>query len=103
MNSYLKDLEIFDNAFTKVIRPLSIVISLGVFFFIMFADGNWGDFTVKEIYIKTLGSMIEVQFIFYFTSKGVEKSVKNYASVKGYYENKKKSGLEFDDDDSPFA
>ena len=60
------------------IRPAGFIITLGVFFFILFADGNWGKFTVREAYLPILETVLVTIVIALFASRGVEKTAKTW-------------------------
>lgn len=62
-----------DSIFTKFIRPTALTVTLIVFFVLMILDGNFHEFSVKAAYLTILESILTVQIIFYFSSRGAEK------------------------------
>ncbi len=61
-----------DNALSRVIRPMTLVWFSLVFTALMLTDGNFRDFTVKEVYIGVLESILVTMFAAYFLGKSGE-------------------------------
>ena len=57
----------------KRIRPWALIVTLGYFLLIALLDGNWGEFVVKEIYLKILENILIAMIAFLYGSRGVEK------------------------------
>ena len=64
-----------EHLMTRLIRPLSYAWVLFMFTVIMVGDGNWG-FTIKEVYIPVIESLMVTMTIAYFGSRGIEKTTK---------------------------
>lgn len=63
-----------DNKLTKLIRPLSLIFTTVVVSALAITDGNFGgSFVVDDMYIELFKSLMGVQYMFYFGSRGVEK------------------------------
>jgi len=58
------------------IRPWSYVVTLIFVFFLIVCDGNVGDFNVKENWYGLLETITTTMIVFYFTSRGIEKTTK---------------------------
>ena len=63
-----------DNKFTKVVRPAAVVWVSLLLTFMVIADGNIGEFSVKEAYLPLISSLALAIYGFFFTSRGVEKT-----------------------------
>ena len=62
-----------DNKLSKNIRPLSLIYLLGVVSVLSVTDGNVGEFTVGESYVKLFEVLLVVAFGFYFGGRSIEK------------------------------
>ena len=69
-----------EHSVTRLVRPLSYIAVLVVFFIIAFADGNLGDFTLNEKYIPVFEGLLSIMTIAYFGSRGAEKVTKMFKS-----------------------
>jgi hypothetical protein len=65
-----------EHSVTRLVRPLSYISVLIVFFIIAFADGNAGGFTLNEKYIPVFEGLLYTMTIAYFGSRGAEKVTK---------------------------
>lgn len=61
---------------TRLVRPLSFVAVLALFFAVILADGNLGQFQIKEAYIPVLEGLLYTMVVAYFGSRGAEKITK---------------------------
>ena len=61
----------------KIIRPGTLVLTLLFFLTITTLDGNLGHFTIREAYLPILETVLTTMVIAYFTSRGVEKTIKD--------------------------
>ena len=71
-----------EHSVTRLVRPISYIAVLVVFFIIAFADGNLGDFTLNEKYIPVFEGLLSIMTIAYFGSRGAEKVTKMFKSAK---------------------
>jgi len=62
-----------DNKLTKMIRPLSLIFTTIVVSALAITDGNFGSFVVDDLYIELFKSLMGLQYMFYFGSRGAEK------------------------------
>ena len=69
-----------ENIVTRLVRPISFISVLAVFFIIAFADGNIGEFKINPAYIPVFEGLLYTMVIAYFGSRGVEKTTK---AIKG--------------------
>jgi hypothetical protein len=69
-----------EHSVTRLVRPISYIAVLVVFFIIAFADGNLGDFTLNEKYIPVFEGLLSIMTIAYFGSRGAEKVTKMFKS-----------------------
>jgi hypothetical protein len=67
-----------EHSVTRLVRPISYIAVLVVFFIIAFADGNLGDFTLNEKYIPVFEGLLSIMTIAYFGSRGAEKVTKMF-------------------------
>ena len=74
--------EDFSPLWKQRIRPYAFISTLIIFFILMILDGNIGEFHVRDIYLKILEAILTTMIIFYFTSRGVEKTVGLYTQGK---------------------
>jgi hypothetical protein len=65
-----------EHSVTRLVRPLSYISVLIVFFIIAFADGNAGGFKLNEKYIPVFEGLLYTMTIAYFGSRGAEKVTK---------------------------
>lgn len=65
-----------ENIITRLVRPLSFIYVLVLFSFIIFADGNIGEFKINEAYIPVIEGLLLTMVIAYFGSRGAEKVTK---------------------------
>ena len=65
-----------EHSITRLVRPVSYISVLLVFFIIAFADGNFGGFTLNEKYIPVFEALLSIMTIAYFGSRGAEKVTK---------------------------
>lgn len=70
-----------EHSVTRLVRPLSYISVLVVFFIITFADGNLGDFAINEKYIPVFETLLSIMTIAYFGSRGAEKVTKMFKSA----------------------
>lgn len=68
-----------DSWLSKNIRPITLAFLLFVFVVITFFDGNIGGFSVNESYVPVYETLLMTVFMFYFGSRGIEKSMKMYS------------------------
>jgi hypothetical protein len=71
-----------EHSVTRLVRPISYIAVLVVFFIIAFADGNLGGFTLNEKYIPVFEGLLSIMTIAYFGSRGAEKVTKMFKSAK---------------------
>jgi hypothetical protein len=71
-----------EHSVTRLVRPISYIAVLVVFFIIAFADGNLGNFTLNEKYIPVFEGLLSIMTIAYFGSRGAEKVTKMFKSAK---------------------
>lgn len=64
-----------DNKFAKIIRPLTLSFTTLLVAVLAITDGNLGQFVVSEEYITLFKSLMSLQYMFYFGSRGAEKIV----------------------------
>ncbi|ACF12745.1 conserved hypothetical protein [Chloroherpeton thalassium ATCC 35110] len=62
-----------DNWLAKSVRPLLLIGSFVLFFLASLADGNFGGFQIKDIYIPIYKEIMLTGVMFYFGSRGIEK------------------------------
>jgi len=62
-----------DTWLSKNVRPLSLVAVLVVFFILLFADGNIGEFSVNESYLPIYNSLLLSICGGYFVVRSVDK------------------------------
>ena len=65
-----------EHPITRLVRPLSyafILLNLG---FLMYFDGNVGDFQLEKEWIPMIKYLAGIQTMFYFGSRGAEKIMK---------------------------
>ena len=65
-----------ENLVTRMVRPMMVIWTYVLFSAVMLADGNLGDFAIKEAYIPLLETIIVTITIAYFGSRGFEKTTK---------------------------
>ena len=58
----------------QFVRPSTFILTLFIFFILMVFDGNWGEFHIRDIYLKILESILVTMVIALFASRGVEKT-----------------------------
>lgn len=68
-----------DSWLSKNVRPMTLVFLLFVFVVITFFDGNIAGFSLNQAYIPVYESLLSLVFMFYFGSRGIEKSMKMYS------------------------
>ena len=66
----------------QFIRPVGFVVTLGIFFLLMFIDGNVGNFTVREAYLPILETVLVTIVVAFFGSRGVEKTTREIIAGK---------------------
>lgn len=71
-----------DSWLAKNIRPMSLVFTTVLVTLLAFTDGNLFGFEVKQAYIDLLQSIMTLQYVFYFGSRGVEKVMTTLNSFK---------------------
>lgn len=69
-----------DSWLAKNIRPLGFLYMLLVFTFMIFFDGNVGEFKINEGYFPIIQALLITMAIAYYGSRGVEKTMKH---IKG--------------------
>lgn len=62
-----------DSWLSKNVRPLVLLSSLGVFFVLLFTDGNIGEFQVQEAWIPVFQTILITALGGYFVGRSVEK------------------------------
>jgi hypothetical protein len=67
-----------DSWLSKNVRPLSLVFMTLMVTFFAFTDGNIGQFSINESYVKLYEGLLLTVYMFYFGSRGVEKTMKLY-------------------------
>jgi hypothetical protein len=77
----------------KFTRPGSFIVTLIFYFAITLLDGNYDEFTVKDIYVHILETILLTQITFLFTTRSVEKVVESWNRKKD-----KKQEYDFEDD-----
>ena len=70
-----------EHSVTRLVRPVSYISVLLVFFIIAFADGNAGGFTLNEKYIPVFEGLLSIMTIAYFGSRGAEKVTKMFKAT----------------------
>lgn len=65
-----------DSWLSKNVRPLSLVAVLLVFFVLLFADGNIGEFSVNEAYLPIYNSLLITIVGGYFAVRTIDKRTK---------------------------
>lgn len=65
-----------DSWLSKNVRPLSMIAVLLVFFLLLFADGNIGDFSVNPAYLPVYNQLLITIVSGYFIVRSVDKRVK---------------------------
>lgn len=72
-----------EHTVTRLVRPITYAAMFVMFLFMVFLDGNIGEFKIQEQYIPVIQSLFSTMTIFYFGSRGAEKITKlikkNYA------------------------
>lgn len=71
-----------DSWLSKNVRPMTLIFLMFVFVLISFFDGNIGTFSLEKTYIPVYETLLTMVFIFYFGSRGIEKSMKIYKREK---------------------
>ena len=86
-------------------RPLGFIFVLVLFAFLIIADGNIGDFHVRDAWIPLLESVIITYLVAYIGSRGVEKTVRIFKGTDIVYMDKirKRLGIEREDAGKPTA
>ena len=65
-----------DNIISRIVRP-SILIWLTVFFTVLaVTDGNFFDFTVRDVYVTTLETILVAAYGGYFLGKSYEHATR---------------------------
>lgn len=72
-----------EHSITRLVRPTSYAFVLLNLTFLMYFDGNVGNFTISKEWIPVIQYLAGIMTMFYFGSRGIEKIMKTY------YENKK--------------
>jgi len=67
-----------DNVIARYIRPGIILYLIALFSVISIADALTDKFNMRDVYIDVYAAILQAAVGFYFTSRGVEKSVKIY-------------------------
>jgi len=62
-----------EHVITRLVRPIALLMTTLFFGFIMLADGNFENFTIREEYISIIQTVWISMVGFYFTSRGLEK------------------------------
>ena len=57
-------------------RHLSFGVTLFIFFLLMFMDGNYKDFHVRDAWLPILETVLTTMVIALFTSRGIEKTAR---------------------------
>jgi len=66
-----------EHSITRLVRPLVVVWAYTLLTVVMLADGNIGEFTIKNAYLPMLESIVITVTIAYFGSRGIEKTASN--------------------------
>lgn len=69
-----------EHTITRLVRPLSFVAVLAVFFAVIFMDGNIGQFQINPAYVPVIEGLLYTMVVAYFGSRGSEKIAK---TIKG--------------------
>lgn len=72
-----------DTVFRRAIRPGLLIYFTAIFTFVMFADGNLGEFTVKTIYIGVLETILVTIYGAFYLGRSGEKITHIKQSGKG--------------------
>ena len=72
-----------DNLVSRYVRPLIIVYLIAFFSIVSVADALSDDFNMRDIYITVYATILQAVVGFYFTSRGVEKSLRIYRENAG--------------------
>jgi hypothetical protein len=62
------------------IRPFGFIVTLFIFFLLIFIDGNWHNFHVRDAYLPILETVLVTIVIAFFGSRGVEKTAREIKS-----------------------
>ena len=65
-----------DSWLSKNVRPLVLLVFVGLLVALSITDGAIGDFVVSESFIDTLETWGTTALMFYFGSRGLEKALK---------------------------
>jgi len=71
-----------ENIVTRLVRPISYSIMMILFISIVLADGNIGEFHVREAYIPVIEALLITMTFAYFGSRGAEKITKILGTKK---------------------
>ena len=71
-----------EHGVTRLVRPISYFFVLLMFAFLVFFDGNVGQFKVNPVYIPVIEGLLITMTIAYFGSRGIEKVTKSIKAVK---------------------
>jgi len=67
-----------EHLITMLVRPVSYGFILLNLAFLMYFDGNIGDFQISKEWIPVIQSLAGTMTIFYFGSRGLEKIMQTY-------------------------
>ena len=67
-----------EHLITRLVRPVSYGFILLNLAFLMYFDGNIGDFQISKEWIPVIQSLAGTMTIFYFGSRGLEKIMQTY-------------------------
>jgi hypothetical protein len=71
-----------DNQLAKSVRPVGFMIWTVVVLVMIFADGNFGGFEIKEAYLPLIETVYVSYLAFYVGSRGVEKTIRVWKEKK---------------------
>ena len=60
------------------VRPLSVVYVLALFTFVIIADGNLGNFTIKPGYYSMIETVVVTVVLGFFGMRGIEKTAREW-------------------------
>ena len=60
---------------TRLIRPLSMAVMLGLFVVVVLMDGNIGRFSINPDYIPVIETLLQTMIVFYFGARTIDKGV----------------------------
>lgn len=71
-----------ENLLTRLVRPSMVVWSFTLFTFVVLADGNVGEFTIKKEYIPIISTIVVTTVLAYMGSRGSEKIAATLKGIK---------------------